>query len=81
MYVDAGGVWKGTVEKRSWTGNHLIRLKCTLGNTANMATQSRGNRGLFNSVYSLPVKLVIKNPCEKTQVNSVQVPKLAVPVD
>ena len=79
LYTDLGGVFSGIVETFDWVGTHLLRLKCTNGNRDNFSMRNRGTQGLFNSVYSQPIELIIEDPCEFTRVNPVLVNDMFMP--
>ena len=52
-----------------WLGTHYYRIKSTLG-TYDPDPNSRGNNGLYGTVYSDPVPVTIINPCMNSTVNS-----------
>ena len=58
----------GTITSRTWIGKHPLRLKCTLG-SPDASTSARGNAGLFHSVFSAPVDLILNDPCLTSIVN------------
>ena len=53
----------------AWVGTHVLRLKCTNGNTNNALTKNRGVNGLFKSVFSNAITLEIVDPCTSSHVN------------
>lgn len=59
---------QGSVEKVDWVGTHHLRIKNTLG-TFNNATDARGKNGLYKTVYSETIRLLILDPCRNSTVN------------
>ena len=53
----------GVMNDFAWLGIHTIQIKATNGKY-DSGPQVRGANGLFNSVYSAPIKLQIINPCD-----------------
>jgi hypothetical protein len=74
-FEDAGGPasmeYTGTLMDLGWSGEHTLLLKCNLGTeVSRFAHDARGDNGLFGTVYSEPIKLMLSNPCESATVNA-----------
>lgn len=63
-----------------WVGTHTFRLKCTNGNTSNGSMSARGVDGLFASVYSDPIKLIISNPCASSKISQFVLSNMNMPI-
>ena len=56
----ASSYLEGTATQ-TWYGTHSLRIKCTLGTLD--TNNPRGNNGLYASLYSNTIELVVNNPC------------------
>ena len=70
--VESGGsggpvILAGTPLAWDWIGNHVYRLKCSNGNTAN--APAGDGTGIYHSVYSSNFVVKIIDPCEISVVN------------
>ena len=83
-------VIRGEIKDERWFGPHVIRIRGTNGVAPSRrlreltGASTRGNNGLFNSIFSDPMTIEIENPCLDAVLNpnrNLGVPQaLTVPV-
>lgn len=55
-----------------------MHLKCSNGDKSSTLTRGRGDDQIFNSVFSDPIEIVIKDPCLETRVNLVTINSMLI---
>lgn len=60
---------EGTIDQASWLGSHTFQIKSTLG-SFDPSTSARGINGLYKTVVSDPMTLVILDACAGSVVNA-----------
>ena len=75
--------YQAIITDYSWLGTHPFRIKCTNG-VPDASPDARGNGGLFLTVYSDPIDVLIIDPCLISVVNgdsAIEKLRLKVPED